>query len=364
MMVVGLFWRRGFGVTIARMTSDQPHGPGSAAPHRPRVVITETLDDVPARWLADRCDVAWARAEEARPLDDLLASAEGLVVRTYTQVNRALLARAPRLRVVGRAGVGLDNVDVAACRARGVEVVYTPDANTQAVVEYVLALILDALRPRESFDAPIPAERFHEMRRRLVGPQLDGLKLGILGLGRIGQRLGRAAAALGVRVLANDLLPEDGLRAAVAGHPLGPYPLEFVRADVLYRESDVLSLHVDGRPGNRAMVNEQVLAGLKPSCLLINAARGMLIDAPALGRWARSEAVRTAGGRAVLDVHEPEPPPGPGADAAIYPLFGLPNVRLLPHLASRTPEALENMSWVVRDVAAVLEGRAARYPAP
>ena len=124
---------------------------------------------------------------------------------------------------------------------------------------------------------------------------------------------------------------------------------------LLYRGSDILTIHVDGRPANRHLIDKKALGQLKPSCLLINAARGMLIDNAALVAWSR--AVAGQGGRAILDVHEPEPMP------ADYPLYGLSNVRLLPHLASRTGRALENMSWVVRDVAAVLEGKAPQYPA-
>jgi phosphoglycerate dehydrogenase-like enzyme len=257
---------------------------------------------------------------------------------------------APKLRVVGRAGVGLDNIDVPACRHRGVEVVYTPDANTQAVVEYVFALIFDAIRPRHTLDGFVQPEEFHRLRKVHVGRQLDTLTLGILGMGRIGTRVGRAASALGVRVIAHDILPEHELRGRIE------YPFEFVDRATLLARADVLTIHVDGRPENRHLINADALAGLNRSCLFINAARGVLVDNTALADWARR--AQAHGGGAVLDVHEPEPPPRD------YPLFHLPNVRLLPHLASRTPEALENMSWVVRDVISVLRGEKPRFPAP
>jgi phosphoglycerate dehydrogenase-like enzyme len=315
----------------------------------PTVIITETLDRVCADWLAQRAKVVWCSKEEGLELNRQLATADGLIVRTYTQVDAALLARAPRLKVVGRAGVGLDNIDLAACKARGVTVVSTPDANTQAVVEYVLGLMLDALRPRYTLAGPVDAPGFHRLRKEHVGLQLNELTLGILGFGRIGKRLGQVARAIGMRLLVNDLLPEAELRAAVN------YPFEFVDKPLLYRGSDILTIHADGRPANRNLIDRRALAQLKPACLLINAARGMLIDNAALVAWSR--AVAGQGGRAILDVHEPEPMP------ADYPLYGLSNVRLLPHLASRTGRALENMSWVVRDVAAVLEGKAPQYPA-
>lgn len=316
----------------------------------PTVIVTETLDDIPAKWLAQRVNLVWCSHEKSDELRRLLRDAQGLLVRTYTQVNDALLAESPQLKVVGRAGVGLDNIDVPACRRRGVEVVYTPDANTQAVVEYVIALMLDDVRPRLSLDRPVTPHEFHSHRKTQVGRQLDELTLGILGFGRIGKRLGRAAHALGIKVLANDVLPESTLRREV------DYPFAFVDKPTLYRQSDILTVHVDGREENRAMIDEKALAQLKPDCLFINAARGMLVDAAALAAWAKQNA--TNGGRVILDVHEPEPPP------VDYPLYGLPNVRLLPHLASRTHRALENMSWVVRDVLAVIEGHKPQFPAP
>jgi D-3-phosphoglycerate dehydrogenase len=323
-------------------------------PARHKIIVTETLDETPAKWLAERADVVWCR-HDSPELAGHLQNADGLVVRTYTLVTPEFLSRAPKLNVVGRAGVGLDNINIPACRARGVEVVYTPDANTQAVVEYVLGLVLDEFRPRHVMPTHVSNDEFHRLRKIHVGKQLDQFTLGILGFGRIGKRLGRVAAAIGMRVLVNDLLPEPGLRAAVAEAPGGAYPFEFVDAATLYRSSHVLSIHVDGRPENRAIINADALALLKPTCVLINAARGMLIDTPALAAWAKK--VAPAGGVAVIDVHEPEPPP------ADYPLFDLKNVRLLPHLASRTPEALENMSWVVRDVLGVLDGEKPMFPA-
>jgi len=316
---------------------------------KPTVVMTEHLDDDAADWLAGQTHLVRSPLDDADRLDAALGEAEGLVVRTYTQVNAELLERAPNLRVVGRAGVGLDNFDLAACRQRGVRVVYTPDANTQAVVEYLFALILDAVRPRLYFREPIPAEQFHAHRKTHVGRQLSSMTLGILGMGRIGRRVAQVAEAIGMTVLCNDLLSREQLDLPADA------PGRFVDQPTLYREADVLTIHVDGRADNHHLIDADVLDQLKPGCILMNAARGMLVDASALAAWA--DGVRDAGGQAYLDVHDPEPP-----DAG-YPLYGRSNVHLLPHLASRTPEALSAMSWVVRDVVAVLNGELPRYPA-
>lgn len=315
----------------------------------PLVVVTETLDQACANWLGQRVELVWCSHDKQPEFDQLLARADGLVVRTYTQVNEALLAKAPKLRVVGRAGVGLDNIDLPACKARQVQVVSTPDANTQAVVEYVTGLMLDAFRPRGTMPDHCDEKEFHRLRKVLVGSQLSELTLGILGFGRIGKRIGQVAHAIGMKVMCNDLLSESELRKAV------DFPFQHVSKSDLYRKADVLTIHVDGRSENRGLVGEEALSQLKPSCLVINTSRGFVVDVAAMGRWAKASAQQ--GGQVVLDVHEPEPP------LQDYALYGLPNVKLLPHLASRTDVALSNMSWVVRDVAAVLAGERPQYPA-
>jgi len=315
---------------------------------RPRVIITERLDAACAAWLAERAEVVWVDHTHAGAVAAALADADAAVVRTYTQVDAAFLAAGTGLKVVGRAGVGLDNFDLPACRAAGVCVVYTPDANTQAVVEYVTGLMLDHVRPRTALPAGADAETFHALRTTEVGRQLNELTFGTLGFGRIGKRMGAVAHAIGMRVLACDVLPARPLRAAV------DYPVELVDHATLYRESDVISIHTDGRPENRGLVGEAALNQLRPGVLLVNAARGMLLDHAALPAWARAH----PDARAMLDVHDPEPP------STDSPLHGLANVTLLPHLASRTGTALKNMSWVVRDVAAVLEGRTPEHEAP
>lgn len=315
---------------------------------RPRVVIAETLDDHCAAWLAERAEVVRCEPGDAGDLHTQLCTADALIVRTYTRVDADLLAAAPQLKVVARAGVGLDNIDLDACKRRDVAVVYTPDANTQAVVEYVFALIFDALRPRRTLTTPVDAGTFRELRKTCVGTQLDTLTLGIVGLGRIGKRVGQVAHALGVNLLVNDLLPEASLRKQAT------YPCDFVDKYALYAHSDIVTLHVDGRTDNRHMIDADALSHFNPTGLLINTSRGFVIDTAALTLWLSDH----PDAQVVLDVHDPEPP-SPTAS----PLWNVPNARLLPHLASRTHTAMRNMAWVVRDVVAVLEGAQPRYPA-
>lgn len=315
----------------------------------PTVLVTEGSDAAPLRWLSERCNVVEAAVDSAA-FDRHIPAAQGLVVRTYTKVNQALLARAPALKVVGRGGVGLENIDVPACRRRGVEVVYTPDANTLAVGDFVFGLALQLLRPWGVFrERAYEPEEFKRIRDTVRGRQLNELTLGILGMGRVGRRVGHIAAnGFGMRVIYNDVVDFDqtGDRPA--------FPAEPVDKPTLFRESDVLSLHVDMRPGNENLVGRGELAEMKPTSILINTSRGEVLDAAALAEAIRAE--RIAG--AALDVFSPEPPPPD------FPLLGLDNVILTPHLAARTYSAIENMSWVVRDVVEVIEGRRAKYPAP
>ena len=312
-----------------------------------KVVITETLDRACADWLAERCEVVW-HAHDAPGISAQLADADALVVRTYTEVNEALLDQAPKVKVIGRAGVGLDNFDLPACAKRRVRVVYTPDANTQAVVEYVFGLILDHYRPRTPLEPGTDAAAFHALRKTEVGVELADLTLGILGMGRIGKRIATVAHAMGINVLGCDLIDESVIRKQLPG-----VPFDFVDHAMLYAKSDIVTVHTDGRPENKHLIDAESLVHLRDKAVLINAARGMLIDHDALVAWLQSHPA----GQAILDVHDPEPP------AEDHPLHNCVNAKLLPHLASRTDTALANMSWVVRDVVAVLEGNEPTYPA-
>lgn len=309
------------------------------------VVQTEHLSGAAADWLSRRCRLVQCGADDPE-FAQTIKEAAGLVIRTYTIVDRALLDRAPRLRVVGRAGVGLDNIDVRACRQRGIEVVYTPDANTQAVVEYVLSLLCDELRPRVSLTTAISSAEWNRLRDVTVGTrQMNELTLGVLGFGRVGQRVAHVAGAIGYRVLFNDLLDIPEARRG------GAQPVD---VEDLFAHSDILSIHIDGRAPNRHFVDRKLVSRLKSNAMFINTSRGFVVDNLAL----RAFLVDNPQATALIDVHDPEPF---GPD---YPLLGLPNAKLYPHLASRTQTAMDNMSWVVRDVAAALGGERPAFAAP
>ncbi|MBX3354944.1 MAG: hypothetical protein KF724_04520 [Phycisphaeraceae bacterium] len=310
----------------------------------PIVIVTEPLSEAPTEWLEARCRVSHGPPDSAE-FGAAAASAEALIVRTATRVDTALLERLPSLRVVGRAGVGLDSIDLDACRQRGIRVVSTPDANTQAVVEYVTCLLCDALRPRLFLEAPVGDAEWRQLREDVVGLwQMSELRLGILGLGRIGSRVAEVARAIGFEVVYNDLLDIPSERRC------GAMPVSLTE---LFAESDVISLHCDGRPSNRGFVDAGLIESMRPDVVLLNTSRGLVIDEQALARFMR----RSPGASAILDVHAQEP------FTETCPFLGMANVHLAPHLASRTLHAMEAMSWVVRDVWAVLEGRVPAHAA-
>lgn len=311
----------------------------------PLVIHTEAIDDDARRWLAERTELVDARPGEP-DFEARASDATGLLVRTYTLVDTALLDRMPALQVVARAGVGLDNIDLPACRERGIKVVYTPDANTQAVAEYVLAIALDATRPRTFLREAVELDTWKQMRATLRGErQLDESTIGILGLGRIGKRVARMFTGIGARVIYTDLLEIPEADRA------GALPVE---ESTLFKEADILTIHVDGRPENKAFLDDSYLDLLGPEAILLNTSRGFVINNEHLVAFLR----RNPGARAYLDVHEPEPPPPDS------PFFQLENAHIAPHLASRTNTALRRMSDVVEDIWRVLQGEEPTWPAP
>jgi (S)-sulfolactate dehydrogenase len=259
-----------------------------------------------------------------------LADAHALIVRNRTSVDADLLAIAPALRVVGRLGVGLDNIDVEACSRRGIEVLPATGANALAVAEYVVAAALVLLRGAYQSSAEVSGG--HWPRSALSsGREAAGKVLGLVGFGDIGRATGRLARSVGMRVVACDphLPPEAPAWAEEATGQRG--------FDALLAEADVVSLHVPLTPATRNLLDAARIATMKPDAILINTSRGGVVDEAAVAAALR---LRRLGG-AALDVFAHEPL------AAGSPLAGCPHLLLTPHVAGVTRESNRRVSALV-----------------
>jgi D-3-phosphoglycerate dehydrogenase len=278
---------------------------------------------------------------EAAPVSEAdvarwLADADAVIAGAREPYNAATLKGAPRLRVISRVGVGYDNVDVGEATARGVALALTPGTIEESVADLAFALLLACAR-----NLPVMNAGVHDGRwPRVMGLELDGKCLGILGLGRIGRAVARRAQAFGMRVVAYDPVA-DAAYAEAHGITLA------ASTDAVLAEADIVSLHLPMQPELRGFVGREFLAKMRPGSILINTARGPLVDEEALAEALRSGHLRAAG----LDVLAREP------IAPDNPLKGLPNVVLTPHIASYTTEAWTRMvTRAVDNALAVLAG--------
>jgi (S)-sulfolactate dehydrogenase len=299
-----------------------------------RIVITEFMDGDAVAALARRFDVVYDRDLVDRDVDlrDQVADADALIVRNRTQVDAALLASAPNLRVVGRLGVGLDNIDAGACAARRIEVIPATGANALAVAEYVIAMAMVLLRGAYQSSPDVAAGTWP--RAALSnGREICGRTIGLIGFGGIGRETARLARAVGMHAIGFD----PGLAADApvwSEHRTSPRSLAEVVA-----QCDVLSLHVPLTPDTRHLIDATRIATMPPDAILINTSRGGVVDEAAV---AAALVAGTLGG-AALDVFEREPL------AAGSPLAGCPRLILTPHVAGVTRESNVRVSTMIAD---------------
>ena len=286
-----------------------------------KIVVTDKLSDAALAKLRGAGEVVHQPAE----LDKELADASVLVVRSATEVTPEMLAKAPNLKIVFRAGVGLDNIDVKACEEKGIRVMNTPGASTNAVAEFTIGSMIALMHGI--------AEGNHKMKegewakKKLMGRELSGKTLGILGCGRIGLSVAEKAFYLGMRVLGHTAPPKHETSY-----------LTYVELDKLLSESDVITLHVPLIPETKNMINNETIAKMKGGVYLIDAARGGVVDEEALYEALRSGKVAGA----ALDVFAEEPYTGK--------LLGLENVVLTPHIGGSTYEAQERIGELMAEV--------------
>lgn len=275
--------------------------------------------------------------------DELLAimpDYDAVIVRSDTRLDADLIAAGTRLKVIGRAGMGVDTIDVPAATAHGVLVMNTPHANSVATAEQTMALMLAASRHTVPAHNSVAAGEWE--RAKFVGTELAGKTLGIIGFGYIGRLVTRRAQAFDMRVVAYDPF--------VSADDCSVLGVEWLPLAELLPQSDIITLHAVITPESKGMINRQTIATMKDGVILVNVARGKLIDEAALAEALASGKVRAA----ALDVYENEPPVG-------SPLIGLPNVVHTPHLGASSKEAQHRVGIeIVDQIADALRGVAFR----
>ena len=252
-------------------------------------------------------------------LVELVKDVDAIIVRSKPKVTRKIIENAPKLKVIGRAGVGLDNIDLEAARERGVKVVNSPGASSRSVAELVFGLLFAVARKIAFADRKMREGQW--VKKQCLGRELEGKTIGIIGFGRIGYEVAKIANAFGMKVLLYDPKPNEERAKEVGG--------KFVPLEELLRESDVVTLHVPLIEATYHLINEDKLKLMKKTAILINASRGAVVDTDALVRALKEGWIAGAG----LDVYEEEPLPKG------HPLTRFDNVVLTPHIGASTEEA-------------------------
>jgi D-3-phosphoglycerate dehydrogenase / 2-oxoglutarate reductase len=303
---------------------------------RPIVLIAEKLAPSVLEVFGDEFDIRHVDGTDREALFLALADAEALLVRSATRVDAEALGRAPQLKVVARAGVGLDNVDVPAATERGVMVVNAPTSNIVSAAEHAIALLLAVARRIPAADASLRSGQWK--RSSFNGVELSGKTIGVVGLGKIGQLVAQRLASF-----ATELIAYDPYVAPARAAQLG---IELVDFDELLSRADAISIHLPKTPETLGLIGADQLAKTKPGVLIVNAARGGLVDEQALADAVRAGQVRGAG----IDVFATEP-------CTASPLFELPQVVVTPHLGASTAEAQDRAGTdVARSVLRALRG--------
>lgn len=306
------------------------------------IVITEFIDGTALASLRGRYAVHYDPGLYASPdeIARLVADVPAVIVRNQTQMRGKVLEAAKRLKVIGRLGVGLDNLDMETCAARGIRVFPATGANSLSVVEYVIGTTMTLLRGAYFANAAMLAGEFP--KTQLIGREVAGKLMGLVGFGAIARDVARHARAIGMEVAAcHPRLPADD--PAWSG-------VRRLELDELLAEADVISLHVPLTSETRGMINAKAFARMKPDAILINTARGGIMDDAALVAALKAGKL----GGAAIDVYEQEPL---GKDAAKV-FAGAPNLILTPHIAGNTLESNGRVSGLVAEkVMAALEER-------
>jgi len=301
-----------------------------------KILITDGLEPEAISTLRKKHEVD-VQELDSKGLLNVVAGYHALIVRSRTIVSKAVFTHAPNLKVVGRAGVGVDNIDVAEATARKIAVVNAPTASTISVAELAVGHMISLLRHLPEADRSVKEGKWE--KKRLEGRELFEKTLGLVGSGRIGAEVAKRAQAFGMRVIAYD----PYLSASIA-EILG---IRLVDKEAVFREADVVSVHAALTPETKGMVGAAELAQMKRGAILVNCARGEIVQEAALAEALRSGRISGA----AVDVFDTEPPVG-------SPLLAAPNVVFTPHLGASTRDAQARAgSMIAEQVLKVLDGR-------
>ena len=302
-----------------------------------KVLLANTIPQAGVDLIKKKAEIVQLSNPDPEQIKDAAEDVEGIVTR-LEEINREIIYAAPRLKVIGRFGVGYDNIDVEAADERKVAVVYTPGANSLAVAEHAMGLILSLAKQTVFWDKVLKEKKW-EYRTKVENVNLEGKTLGVIGLGNIGKRVSAMAAPFQMKVIAYDpFVSPDSARAA------GAEPLSL---DDLLKTSDFITIHVPLDENTRGLINKERIGLLKKGAMLVNTARGPIVDLDAVVEALNDGSIA----RVALDVFPQEPPDFD------HPIFSHPNFFGAPHVASLSTETLEHMSRVVaQGVIDVLSG--------
>ncbi|SKC64020.1 phosphoglycerate dehydrogenase [Maledivibacter halophilus] len=304
---------------------------------RKKVIVTERVDEKCIELLQEKVDVDVKFNLPRQELLKIIESYDGLVIRSSTKVNKELLSKAKKLKVVGRAGNGIDNIDIDEATKKGVVVANTPDSNTISACELTIGLLLATARNISQANSYLKSGKWD--RKRFIGSELYGKTLGIVGLGRIGGLVAARMAAFDMNIIAYDpYIADDRFKRFRAEKK--------ETLEELLKESDFITLHTPKTTETIGMIGEEAINQMKPGARIVNVARGGIIDEKSLLKGLNSGKVVSAG----LDVHEEEP-------ANNNPLFEIQNTVVTPHIGASTVEAQENVgTTIAKQVLSALEG--------
>ncbi len=303
---------------------------------KPRILAASKIHESALQKARKFADVDLKTGLTDDELVGIMGEYDAVVVRSKPKITKAMIDAGKRLKVIGRAGVGLDNIDVEAAKAKGIKIVNSPEASTISVAEHAIGLMLAVLRQVPSARESMKAGKWD--RKTYMGSELYGKTLGLIGFGKIGREVAKRALAFGMEVIISD--------PAVNAEEAKRHGASSVGLDDVFRKADVISLHVPALPTTKDIVNKGRIELMKPTAIIVNTSRGHAIDEDALAEALKAKRIRGA----ALDVYKSEPPEG-----SVLPT--LENTVCVPHLGANTDEAqIRAGNVVIEKIGEILKG--------